>query len=207
MESVERVKKLNHIRIVAVSKKQSIERIKWAISQGFTAFGENYLQEALPKIDFFKQSPQEKIQPEWHFIGRIQSNKTQLIASHFDWVQSVDRLKIAQRLHDHRDPSLSPLNICIQLNLSHQPHQAGIDHENLLDLVHGISSLSRLRLRGLMTIVTKDYEKVAQEFYTLQQQGINIDTLSMGMSQDYQHAIALGANMIRLGTMIFGERR
>jgi len=194
-------KKFN-IKIIAVSKKQSVQKIEWAISQGFYAFGENYLQEALSKLDYFKNYKNI----EWHFIGQIQSNKTHLIANHFDWVQSVDRKHIAKRLNDQRDPSLPLLNILIQLNLSQQVNQGGLDKESLLDLAQYILTLPRLRFRGLMTIVTKDYEKVAQEFYNLKKQGYDIDTLSMGMSQDYQSAIENGATMIRLGTFIFGER-
>lgn len=196
-----------HIRCVAVTKNQSLSKIQWAISQGLTTLGENYCQEAISKIEYFKSHfPTTVI--EWHYIGQIQSNKTKLIAENFDWVQTISRLDIAKRLNIARaHASLSPLNVCIQINDSQIKTQSGITLKQLPELIKALSAFPHLKLRGLMTMVKNDYEKTAKAFYDLKKEGYDIDTLSMGMSQDYAYAIEKGATMIRLGTVLFGERK
>ncbi len=188
--------------VVAVTKGQSIKKIQDAIQSGYRIFGENYLQEALPKIHALQHQ-----NLEWHFIGKIQSNKTREIAEHFDWVQSLDNLKIAERLNNQRPESRSPLQVCIEINNSHLPQKPGISLADLPDLIKKLNTLPHLHWRGLMTTITEEYELVAQTFFQLQQKGYPIDILSMGMSSDYKKAIDLGATMIRLGTAIFGERQ
>jgi len=199
-----------NVNLLAVSKSQVAEKLREAYLAGQTAFGENYLQEAINK-----QSLLEDCNIEWHFIGPIQSNKTTLIAQHFSWIQSVDRLKIAQRLSNARDRNLPPLNICIQINSSHESTKSGVHEQELSTLAHAITELPNLRLRGLMSIPepTKDTNKQREQFkkvkaaYTrLQTLGFDIDTLSMGMSNDYMAAIAEGATIVRIGSAIFGAR-
>lgn len=196
------------IHVVAVSKKQVLAKIAAAFAAGQKHFGENYLQEALPKM---QKLPGDFI---WHFIGPVQSNKTREIAQFFDWVQTVDRIKIAQRLNDQRPDDLPPLNVLIQININDETTKSGIKPEEAAALAQEISQLPRLRLRGLMTIpmATND-EKILREsfqamhalFQSLQQR-YDIDTLSMGMTHDYLLAIEEGATMVRIGTGIFGER-
>lgn len=188
--------------VVAVSKGQPLEKIQRAIASGYRIFGENYLQEALPKILALKD---ENL--EWHFIGKIQSNKTRDIAEHFAWVQSLDNLKIAERLNKHRPESLPPLQVCIEINNGQHPQKPGISLAVLPDFIEQLNTLPRLQWRGLMSTITEEYDLVAQTFFQLQQKGHPIDILSMGMSNDYKKAIELGATMIRLGTAIFGERQ
>jgi pyridoxal phosphate enzyme (YggS family) len=195
------IQALGDVKLLAVSKQQSIEKIQAAIEAGIYRFGENYLQEALPKINALKNYPLE-----WHFIGRIQANKTGSIAHYFDWVHSLDRKKIAVRLNNQRPPALPPLNVCIEINLSQNPDKSGIPENQLADFINYIQHLPHLKWRGLMTMITQDYEKVAKIFYDLKKQGYDIDTLSMGMTKDYQKAIQSGATLVRLGTHIFGER-
>jgi len=195
------------IKLLAVSKGQSLEKIKTAIFAGQFAFGENYLQEALPKIDALKNNPEfANFNLEWHFIGHIQHNKTRSIAENFQWVHSVDNIKTAQRLNSQRPDYLPPLNICIAINQSGIKTRSGISLAALPELIFAIQSMPHLRLRGLMTMITDDYPQVGQAFCGLQAQGVAIDTLSMGMSQDYAIAIANGATLVRIGTAIFGER-
>ncbi|MDX1914702.1 MAG: YggS family pyridoxal phosphate-dependent enzyme [Methylophilus sp.] len=198
------------IQLCAVSKAQSAEKIRLAYNAGQTIFGENYLQEALSK-----QALLTDCQIEWHFIGPIQSNKTQLIAQHFAWVHSVDRLKIAQRLSDARPPHLAPLNICLQINSSEEVSKGGVSVAEVATLAKDISQLPNLKLRGLMAIPapTKDLAKQRTQFKIvgdiyrdLQQQGFEFDTLSIGMSEDFEAAIAEGATIVRIGSAIFGER-
>jgi pyridoxal phosphate enzyme (YggS family) len=189
------------IKIVAASKQQSIEKIRQVLREGITALGENFVQEAIPKIEALKG---ESI--EWHFIGQVQSNKTRLIAQYFDWVQSVEKESIAKRLNDQRPSTCSPLNICIEINDSKEASKAGIALCDLPDFIDKVRGLPRLRWRGLMTTVTEDYEKTAKAFFALKEKGYDIDTLSMGMSSDYVQAIKYGATMVRLGTLIFGKR-
>jgi pyridoxal phosphate enzyme (YggS family) len=187
---------------VAVTKGQPLEKIQVAIASGYRIFGENYLQEALPKIEALKH---ERL--EWHFIGKIQSNKTRDIAENFDWVQSLDDLKIVKRLNKHRPASHPPLQVCIEVNNGQHPQKPGIPFEELPEFIKTLKTLPRLQWRGLMSTITEEYELVARTFFQLQQEGHAIDILSMGMSNDYKKALALGATMIRLGTAIFGERQ
>ena len=198
---------LKNIKLIAVSKKCSIQHIEQVINKfNILSFGENYVQEALPKINFFKK---KYPQLEWHFIGPIQSNKTKQIAGHFDWVQSLDRHTIAAKLNFYRQytfPDLPALNICIQINDSQKPGQSGITLKSLTAFLEFLKPLSALKFRGLMTMTANDYQKTAEAFYALKNLGYDIDTLSMGMSQDYPAAVKAGATMIRLGTLIFGER-
>lgn len=201
-------RKPGSVKLLAVSKARSIEEIKIAVAAGQMCFGENYLQEALPKINVLKQI-------EWHFIGTVQSNKTKLIAENFSWVHSIAEYKIAQRLNDQRPPDLPPLNICIQINVSDEPSKSGISFAELPDLAQAIKQLPNLNFRGLMAIpkFTDDFDKqrenfrkMAEAFRNLQNQGFAIDTLSIGMSGDFKAAIAEGATIIRIGTAVFGER-
>jgi len=197
-------------QLLAVSKGQPITAIRQAIAAGQHAFGENYLQEAIPKIIALKQ---EDI--EWHFIGAIQANKTRLIAEYFTWVHSVDRFSIAKRLNDQRPTTLLPLNICIQVNLDEENSKGGIKLSELSALALAIADLPHLQLRGLMAIPAPQTEfelqrasfhRLSVAFKNLQQQGFKIDTLSMGMSDDFMAAIAEGATIVRLGAAIFGQR-
>lgn len=203
-------KRDDEVKLLAVSKAQPPEKLREAYLAGQRAFGENYVQEAIGK-----QAQLSDCAIEWHFIGPIQSNKTQLIAQHFDWVHSVDRLKIATRLNEARPPSLAPLNICIQINSSEEASKSGVDTASLAILAKEISAMPRLRLRGLMAIPapSKDLTKqraqfkiVRDAFVQLQQQGFKLDTLSIGMSDDYVAAIHEGATIVRIGSAIFGPR-
>lgn len=196
--------------LVAVSKAQTADRVKEAYHAGQAAFGENYLQEAM-----IKQNLLTDCNIEWHFIGPIQSNKTQLIAQHFSWVQSIDRLKIAQRLSNARGDTLPPLNVCIQLNSSNEASKSGIQTQELIALAKAITDLPNLTLRGVMAIpapthyVSKQREQfqlVKAAFLALQEHGFAVDTLSIGMSDDYMVAIEEGATMVRVGSAIFGAR-
>jgi PLP dependent protein len=197
----------DEVRLLAVSKTQSAEAIREASEAGLRDFGENYLQEALGK-----QADLGDPALVWHFIGPIQSNKTKLIAEHFDWVHSVDRLKIAQRLSDQRPPELPPINVCLQVNVSGEASKSGCEPQDVPELTHAIAALPRLRLRGLMTIPepTEDPAEQRAAFARLRQLqaelGLDLDTLSMGMSQDLEAAIAEGATWVRIGTALFGAR-
>ena len=198
------------VQLLAVSKTRPVEDIHAAFNENQHHFGENYLQDALPKI---RSLSKDAI--EWHFIGPIQSNKTRQIAENFNWVHTIDRLKIAQRLNEQRNPEQRPLNVCIQVNTSGEESKSGVNIEETLILAKKISLLSNLHLRGLMTIpaATNDFEEQRQPFRKLrelkndlQSQGIELDTLSMGMSNDMEAAIAEGSTMVRIGTAIFGQR-
>ncbi|HVY07391.1 MAG TPA: YggS family pyridoxal phosphate-dependent enzyme [Burkholderiales bacterium] len=206
------------IGLIAVSKTFSPAAIAEACEAGQLAFGENYLQEAAAKIAALAESrghrpAAQRIQ--WHFIGPIQSNKTRQIAELFDWVHSVDRLKIAQRLADARPPGLAPLQICIQVNVSGEASKSGVPPEQALELARPLSQLPRIRLRGLMGIPEPTGDPVAQRsrFRQIRELkddivagGIALDTLSMGMSDDLESAIAEGATLVRIGRAIFGDR-
>jgi PLP dependent protein len=203
-------KRDDDVLLLAVSKAQPAEKVREAYSAGQLAFGENYLQEAIAK-----QALLEDCNIEWHFIGPIQSNKTQLIAQHFNWVHSVDRLKIAERLASARPVTMSPLNVCIQINSSNETTKGGVDIQALHDLATAIVNLPKLKLRGLMAIPapTRDLAKqhmqfkiVKDAFINLQQSGFKLDTLSIGMSDDYVAAIQEGATIVRIGSAIFGAR-
>lgn len=199
----------DEIMLLAVSKAQTADKIREAYVAGQRAFGENYLQEALSK-----QNQLKDCSIEWHFIGPVQSNKTQLIAQHFDWVHSVDRLKIAARLNEARAKSLTPLNVCIQLNSSEEDTKSGVNIDALTALAKEINRMPHLKLRGLMAIPapTKDLAKQYAQFkmvnhcFKLLQQHFKLDTLSIGMSDDYVAAIHEGATIVRIGSAIFGAR-
>lgn len=198
------------VQLLAVSKTWPADNLRTVAELGQRQFGENYLQEALEKIEALSD-----LNLEWHFIGPIQSNKTRDIAAKFDWVQSVDRLKIAHRLHEQRPATLPPLNVCIQVNIDDEVTKSGTSADDCMALAAEIAQLDRLCLRGLMVIPTKQTDVAAQRdsfrrahalFKSLQQQFDGIDTLSMGMTGDLQAAIAEGSTMVRIGTALFGER-
>jgi len=204
----------NHVTLIAVSKAKPASDIRAAFAAGQRCFGENYLQEALDK-----QQQLSDLALEWHFIGPIQSNKTQAIAKHFDWVHGVDRLKIAQRLNDARADNSALLNICLQVNISGEASKSGVAADQVIALAQQVVNLPHLKLRGLMTIpdptlseaeLRQQYAAMRQLLQQLQQalpaQASALDTLSMGMSNDYTVAIQEGANMVRIGSAIFGAR-
>lgn len=199
------------VQLIAVSKTQPADAVAEAYAAGQRAFGENYLQEALDKQ--IALSHLDDL--EWHFIGPIQSNKTRPVAEHFDWVHSVDRLKIAQRLNDQRPSHLPPLNICVQVNIDDESTKSGVSLAELPALVAAIAPLTRLRLRGLMAIPTATndpahqraaFAKLRAALPVLHERGFALDCLSMGMSGDLEAAIAEGATFVRVGTDIFGAR-
>jgi len=205
-------RKINAVQLLAVSKGQTTQNIIMAMQAGIYNFGENYIQEALPKIQALKKYP-----ICWHFIGPIQSNKTHDIARHFTQVHSIDRQKIAQQLNDFRPPSLVPLRVCIQVNLDNEPSKAGVAPADIAKLALFIQSLPNLQLTGLMAIPQqlndaneqyKSFCKLADLLVVLNQRlGLDLTTLSMGMSSDWEAAIHAGSTIIRIGTAIFGERR
>lgn len=204
------------VELLAVSKQQPIEAITELVAAGQRRFGENYLQEALPKLHALQQQTSEQQALEWHFIGPIQSNKTRSIAEHFAWVHSVDRLRIARRLGEQRPANQPPLNICLQVNVSGEISKSGVDPDALPALAHAVAALPGLRLRGLMAIPAPSDDPLEQRrpFARLRQlqaqliaDGLeSLDTLSMGMSADLEAAIAEGATLVRIGTAIFGPR-
>ncbi len=197
------------VKLLAVSKTRGTNEIKDAMAAGQQCFGESYVQESIVKIQALPKDI------EWHFIGPIQANKTRDIAENFAWVHSVDRIKIAQRLNDQRPKNLPPLNICIEINVSEETTKSGINFADLSEFANQISQMPNLKLRGLMAIPEptsnfdnqrENFHKVTTAFQNLKNTGLDIDTLSMGMSNDYEAAIAEGATIIRLGTAIFGPR-
>jgi pyridoxal phosphate enzyme (YggS family) len=200
------------IALLAVSKTFPPEAIVAAHAGGQRAFGENYVQEALDKI----QGLAERLTGlEWHFIGPIQSNKTRALAEHFDWVQSVDRLKIAQRLSEQRPADTLPLNVLLQVNISGEASKSGVAPGEVEGLAREVAQLPRLRLRGLMAIPEPDADPERQRgplaalralYERLRAEGLALDTLSMGMSADLEAAVLEGSTMVRIGTAIFGER-
>ncbi|HEK1689977.1 hypothetical protein PpSQ1_08970 [Pseudomonas putida] len=195
------------LQLLAVSKTKPASAIRELHAAGVCDVGENYLQEALAKQEDLRDLPLI-----WHFIGPIQSNKTKAIAEHFDWVHSVDRLKIAQRLSEQRPPDLPPLNICLQVNVSGEDSKSGCAPEDLPALANAVAALPNLRLRGLMAIPEPSEDRAEQEaaFASLRQLqedlNLGLDTLSMGMSHDLEAAIAQGATWVRIGTALFGAR-
>lgn len=202
------------IDLLAVSKTFDADAVIVAAEAGQTAFGENYLQEALDKINTIRATRTD-LALEWHFIGPIQSNKTRPIAENFDWVHSVDREKIAQRLSEQRPADLPPLNICLQVNISGEASKSGVLPADTLAVAKAISALPRLRLRGLMAIPEAAGDEEQQRapfrqlhvlFDQLRAAGLELDTLSMGMSADMTAAIAEGATIVRIGSAIFGTR-
>jgi pyridoxal phosphate enzyme (YggS family) len=202
------------VSLLAVSKTFGPEAVIEAADAGQHEFGENYVQEALDKIASVK-ALRPDLDLVWHFIGPLQSNKTRLVAEQVDWVHSVDRIKIAQRLSDQRPDSLPPLNICLQVNVTGEVSKSGVAPKELLALAAAVKGMPRLRLRGLMAIPEPEDDPVLQRrpfslLRELQQQlsaaGILTDTLSMGMSADMAAAITEGATIVRIGTAIFGRR-
>lgn len=204
-------RKADAINLIAVSKKKSAMLIRQAYQLGQHDFGENYLQEAIDK-----QCDLRDCKINWHYIGQIQSNKTRLIAENFNWVHSVDRLKIAQRLNEQRDVTQSKLNICLQINIDNEESKAGFNQSELLEHAEQIAELKQLELRGLMAIPAshttfakqkETFDKVRKSFDEINAKlNKKMDTLSMGMSNDMEAAIAAGSTMIRIGTAIFGRR-
>lgn len=199
------------VRLIAVSKTKPAADVEQVYKAGQFDFGENYLQEAVDKIHTLQHLAEIK----WHFIGAIQSNKTRPIAENFDWVHSVDRLKIAKRLSEQRNDEQAPLNVCLQVNISNEENKAGISLAEVPTLAREINQLNNIRLRGLMAIPLKTTDSSEQHHYfkqlkdcldALNDEGLQLDTLSMGMSNDMEAAIDEGATMIRIGTAIFGER-
>ena len=199
------------VTLLAVSKRQPVAKIREAAAAGLRDFGENYLQEAIEKQQQLEDLPKLI----WHFIGPIQSNKTRGISENFDWVHSVDRSKIARRLSEQRPPHLKPLSICIQINLSEENTKSGTTTTQAADLCALTDSLENIRLRGLMAIPApsehadeqrKNFMALSRLFNTLKSKHPSMDTLSMGMSNDYGPAILQGSTMIRLGTALFGPR-
>ncbi|MCR1837019.1 YggS family pyridoxal phosphate-dependent enzyme [Rodentibacter caecimuris] len=205
---------LNEVKLLAVSKTKPVSNILAAYQAGQIAFGENYVQEGVEKIQYFEQ---QKIKLEWHFIGPLQSNKSRLVAEHFDWMQTLDRVKIAERLNEQRPINKAPLNVLIQINISDEASKSGIQPETLFDLAKQVENLPHLCLRGLMAIPAPTantaeqenvFKKMAELFEQLKQTFPNqpIDTLSMGMTDDMPIAIKCGSTMVRIGTAIFGAR-
>lgn len=202
------------VQLLAVSKTKPNEAIIQAALAGQRQFGENYVQEGASKVAFFNDHHPE-FDLEWHFIGPIQSNKTRVVAEHFDWVHTIDRAKTAQRLNDQRPSSMGPLQVLIQVNTSEEATKSGAQIDQVFELAEVIDALPNLVLRGVMSIPANvsGYEEQLQAFMVLREvnnklaaQYANIDTLSMGMSGDMDAAIAAGSTMVRIGTAIFGAR-
>ncbi|WP_413112964.1 YggS family pyridoxal phosphate-dependent enzyme [Thaumasiovibrio sp. DFM-14] len=202
------------VQLLAVSKTKPISAIQEAIEAGQRAFGENYVQEGVEKIQYFSSTPYAN-ELNWHFIGPIQSNKTKLIAEHFGWVHSVDREKVARRLNEQRPTNLPALNVLLQVNTSGEASKAGTDVSSVVELAVQIATMPNLVLRGLMSIPERaeDYDSqlrafnsLAEAFAQLKPHHPHLDTLSMGMSGDIDAAIAAGSTMVRIGTAIFGAR-
>ncbi len=200
------------VTLLAVSKTQPAEAVRAAHAAGQRAFGENYVQEGLAKIEALADLRPEL---EWHLIGPLQSNKTRVVAEAFDWVHSIDRLKIAQRLSEQRPAWAAPLQVCLQINVSGEDSKSGVAPAELPALAQAVTALPRLRLRGLMAIPEPAGDEAAQRqphralrelLEALRQQGLALDTLSMGMSADLEAAVLEGATLVRVGTAIFGER-
>jgi pyridoxal phosphate enzyme (YggS family) len=199
---IDSVQSSQKVELIAVSKTRSTAEIQEAVDAGQVHFGENYLQESIEKINFFKGSGLI-----WHFIGPIQSNKTSSIADNFDWVHSVDRIKVARRRSDQRNPALGALNILIQVNVDREESKSGVEIQNVEEIVMEIESLPNICLRGFMTIPRPENSKNSfAEMKHLISKYPNFDSLSMGMSSDLEVAIEHGANLVRVGTDIFGQR-
>ena len=194
------------VTLLAVSKTHSAALIEQALAAGQRAFGENYVQEAIEKMDALAGKA-----IEWHLVGPLQSNKTRPVASRFDWVHSVENEKIARRLSEQRPAGLAPLNVLIQVNVSGEASRGGVAAEKVFSLSESINSLPRLRLRGLMAIPKAGADRARyrelKSLYETLKGGLQFDTLSVGMSDDLELAVAEGATMVRIGTAIFGERQ
>ena len=202
------------VTLLAVSKTFPAQAVAQAAASGQRAFGENYIQEGVDKITQLADLT-HRLGLQWHCIGPVQSNKTRLVAEHFDWVHSVDRLKIAQRLSEQRPASLAPLQVCIQVNIDGSDTKSGVAPPEALALAREVAALPRLALRGLMTIPqpAPDFDsqravhaRARALFDELRAQGLALDTLSMGMTADLEAAIDAGSTMVRVGTAIFGQR-
>lgn len=213
-EQIDRLSTACSVQLLAVSKTFGVEAIAEAIEVGERCFGENYVQEGVEKIRHFREAL-PGVALEWHFIGPLQSNKTRLVAEHFDWVQSIDREKIARRLSEQRPSNLLPLNVLIEVNIDQQATKSGVKVEEVRALADLIMELPGLRLRGLMAIPepADDDEgkrhplRAMKALYdALKNEGYPLDVLSMGMSSDMSQAIEEGATMVRVGSAIFGER-
>jgi len=201
---------VNEVTLLAVSKTFGPDAVRAAHAAGQLAFGENYIQEAVEKKALLADLPLQ-----WHCIGPIQSNKTRLVAAHFDWAHTVDRLKVAQRLSEQRPDGLPPLQVCIQVNVDAGATKSGVAPEDALALAREVAALPNLRLRGLMTIPEPSpgfaaqlavHQKARRLFDSLRDAGLQIDTLSMGMTADLEAAVAAGSTMVRVGTALFGGR-
>ncbi|MFO1340219.1 MAG: YggS family pyridoxal phosphate-dependent enzyme [Burkholderiaceae bacterium] len=201
-----------HVTLLAVSKTCPADAVRAAAAAGQRAFGENYVQEALAKIEALADL---RAGISWHLIGPLQSNKTRVVAEAFDWVHSVDRLKIAERLSDQRPAYLPPLNVCLQVNVSGEASKSGLGFDELPALARAVAGLPRLRLRGLMSIPEPaqgaqaqraPHRRLREAFDALRAGGLALDTLSMGMSADLEAAVLEGATLVRVGTAIFGAR-
>ena len=197
-------------RLLAVSKTWPAADVRAAAACGQRAFGENYVQEGVAKMEALAD-----LDLEWHFIGPLQSNKTRQVAEHFAWVHTIDRLKIAERLSAQRPEHLPPLQVCVQVNVSGEASKSGVAPEEAAALAHAVASLPHLRLRGLMAVpepsddeahLAAQFGILRELFEALQAAGLPVDTLSMGMSHDLESAVAAGATMVRVGTAIFGAR-
>ena len=200
------------VRLLAVSKTFDADAVRSAHAAGQRAFGENYVQEGVAKIEALADLRAEL---EWHCIGPLQSNKTRVVAAHFDWVHSIDRLKIAERLAEQRPAHLPPLSVCLQVNVDGGANKSGVAPEDAVALAQAVAALPRLRLRGLMAIPepAPDFAsqralflRAAAVFEEIRAIGIEVDTLSLGMSADLEAAVAAGSTMVRVGTAIFGQR-
>ncbi|WP_042063178.1 YggS family pyridoxal phosphate-dependent enzyme [Aeromonas allosaccharophila] len=205
---------LQQIRLLAVSKTKPVEAVMAAHAAGQRCFGESYAQEAATKIDTLRQQP-EYCDIEWHFIGPLQSNKSKLVAERFDWVQSVARDKLIDRLNNQRPASMAPLNVCLQINISGESSKSGTSEQEIFRLAELVSHSDRLVLRGLMaipehtsdeTVLAAQMTRMQTLFTELARQYPTVDTLSMGMTEDLELAIAHGSTMVRVGTAIFGAR-
>ena len=202
------------VTLLAVSKTFGPEAVDEAVAAGQRAFGENYIQEGAEKVLALRAlHPDAAL--EWHCIGPVQSNKTRLVATHFDWVHSVDRLKVAQRLAEQRPPGLAPLQVCLQVNVDGGANKSGVTPDELPELAREVAALGGLRLRGLMCIPEPSedtavqrgaFRRVRELLERLNAQGLTLDTLSMGMSDDLESAVAEGATLVRVGRAIFGHR-
>jgi len=199
----------NAVQLLVVSKTFPGSAVREAFAAGARAFGENYVQEGLAKVE---ELADLRRQIEWHLIGPLQSNKTKPVAEAFDWVDSVDRLKIAQRLSEQRPADLPPLNICLQVNISAEASKSGLLPDEVATLARQIATLPRLKLRGLMAIpepgpgALAQHQAMAALFESLKAEGLQLDTLSLGMSADLEDAIQAGSTMVRVGSAIFGAR-
>jgi pyridoxal phosphate enzyme (YggS family) len=201
-ERIHALDKNQQVTLIAVSKTKPASDLQQAIDAGQHHFGENYLQEALEKIDTLKN--QNLI---WHFIGPIQSNKTKQIAQNFDWVHSVDRLKIAKRLNDQRPESMDKLNVLLQVNIDNEPTKSGVLESEIDEIITHFENFQNIVLRGFMCIPNQDNaERSFQKMAEILKKHPNLDTLSMGMSSDLELAIENGATFVRIGTDIFGKR-